>query len=102
MVPFYGLDENGTDMWLLLPLYTLTRICSVRYTKRVELVFEMREAGFVDSTVDAQRPIHTSKKEEDDRSRIHTGSGAMKFGGWQRLNAEYVRQFGMEPTSLFA
>ena len=24
------------------------------------------------------------------------GPEAMKFGGWQRLNAEYARQFGME------
>jgi uncharacterized protein YndB with AHSA1/START domain len=27
------------------------------------------------------------------------GSEAMKFDGWQRLNAEYARQFGMEPPS---
>ncbi len=25
------------------------------------------------------------------------GPEAMKFGGWQRLNAEYARQFGVEP-----
>jgi uncharacterized protein YndB with AHSA1/START domain len=25
------------------------------------------------------------------------GPEAMKFGGWQRLNAEYARQFGLEP-----
>jgi uncharacterized protein YndB with AHSA1/START domain len=25
-----------------------------------------------------------------------TGSDAMKFGGWQRLNAEYAKQFGVE------
>jgi len=24
------------------------------------------------------------------------GAEAMKFGGWQRLNAEYARQFGIE------
>lgn len=24
------------------------------------------------------------------------GGGAMKFGGWQRLNAEYAKQFGVE------
>jgi len=24
---------------------------------------------------------------------------AMKFGGWQRLNAEYARQFGIEPIN---
>ncbi len=24
------------------------------------------------------------------------GGEAMKFGGWQRLNAEYARQFGIE------
>jgi uncharacterized protein YndB with AHSA1/START domain len=24
------------------------------------------------------------------------GPGAMKFGGWQRLNAEYAKQFGVE------
>jgi uncharacterized protein YndB with AHSA1/START domain len=24
------------------------------------------------------------------------GAGAMKFGGWQRLNAEYAKQFGIE------
>jgi hypothetical protein len=23
----------------------------------------------------------------------------MKFGGWQRLNAEYAKQFGVEPPS---
>jgi hypothetical protein len=25
------------------------------------------------------------------------GGAAMKFGGWQRLNAEYAKQFGIEP-----
>ena len=25
------------------------------------------------------------------------GGEAMKFGGWQRLNAEYAKQFGIEP-----
>jgi hypothetical protein len=24
------------------------------------------------------------------------GAEAMKFGGWQRLNAEYAKQFGIE------
>jgi hypothetical protein len=24
------------------------------------------------------------------------GPEAMKFGGWQRLNAEYAKQFGVE------
>jgi hypothetical protein len=24
------------------------------------------------------------------------GPEAMKFGGWQRLNAEYAKQFGIE------
>ena len=27
------------------------------------------------------------------------GGEAMKFGGWQRLNAEYAKQFGMEPPN---
>jgi uncharacterized protein YndB with AHSA1/START domain len=27
------------------------------------------------------------------------GQDALKFGGWQRLNAEYARQFGVEPPS---
>lgn len=27
------------------------------------------------------------------------GANAMKFGGWQRLNAEYARQFGVEAPS---
>jgi hypothetical protein len=27
------------------------------------------------------------------------GPDAMKFGGWQRLNAEYAQQFGVEPPS---
>ncbi|AOB31230.1 polyketide cyclase [Bordetella sp. H567] len=27
------------------------------------------------------------------------GADALKFGGWQRLNAEYARQFGIEPPS---
>jgi uncharacterized protein YndB with AHSA1/START domain len=27
------------------------------------------------------------------------GPEAMKFGGWQRLNAEYARQFGIEPPN---
>ena len=26
------------------------------------------------------------------------GMDAMKFGGWQRLNAEYAKQFGAEPA----
>ena len=28
------------------------------------------------------------------------GPDAMKFGGWQRLNAEYAKQFGIEPPQL--
>ena len=27
------------------------------------------------------------------------GAEAMKFGGWRRLNAEYAKQFGVEPPS---
>ena len=27
------------------------------------------------------------------------GAEAMKFGGWQRLNAEYAKQFGIEAPS---
>ena len=27
------------------------------------------------------------------------GPDVMKFGGWQRLNAEYAKQFGVEPPS---
>jgi uncharacterized protein YndB with AHSA1/START domain len=27
------------------------------------------------------------------------GGEAMKFGGWQRLNAEYAKQFGIEPPA---
>jgi activator of Hsp90 ATPase-like protein len=27
------------------------------------------------------------------------GAEAMKFAGWQRLNAEYAKQFGMEPPN---
>jgi uncharacterized protein YndB with AHSA1/START domain len=27
------------------------------------------------------------------------GSDAMKFAGWQRLNAEYAKQFGIEPPN---
>ena len=27
------------------------------------------------------------------------GPEAMKFGGWQRLNAEYAKQFGVEAPS---
>ena len=90
-----------TDAW---PLYTLTSICSMEYTKRVESVFEiiaepnrrailsllassersvgeierrlrmpqtsvskhlrvLREAGFVESTVDAQRRLYRLKTE---------------------------------------
>jgi uncharacterized protein YndB with AHSA1/START domain len=30
------------------------------------------------------------------------GPDAMKFGGWQRLNAEYAKQFGVEPPSWSA
>jgi len=38
-------------------------------------------------------------------SAFHIGGGrivgaeAMKFGGWQRLNAEYAKQFGVETPS---
>jgi uncharacterized protein YndB with AHSA1/START domain len=28
------------------------------------------------------------------------GGEALKFGGWQRLNAEYARQFGIEPLQM--
>ncbi|MEP7012445.1 MAG: SRPBCC family protein [Acidobacteriota bacterium] len=27
------------------------------------------------------------------------GADALKFGGWQRLNAEYAKQFGIEPAA---
>lgn len=27
------------------------------------------------------------------------GADALKFGGWQRLNAEYAKQFGVEPPA---
>ena len=27
------------------------------------------------------------------------GADAMKFAGWQRLNAEYAQQFGVEPPN---
>jgi hypothetical protein len=27
---------------------------------------------------------------------------ALKFGGWQRLNAEYAKQFGVEPSARSA
>ena len=27
------------------------------------------------------------------------GGDARKFGGWQRLNGEYAKQFGIEPPS---
>jgi len=95
---------SATVAWAPLPLYTLTRICSVEYTKRVESVFEiiaepnrrailsllvssqqsvgeierqlrmpqptvskhlrvLREAGFVESTVDAQRRLYRLKPE---------------------------------------
>src|SRR6202171_4831422 len=91
-------------LYIPLPLYTLTRICSVEYTKRMESVFEiiaepnrrailsllvssqqsvgeierqlrmpqptvskhlrvLREAGFVESTVDAQRRLYRLKPE---------------------------------------
>ena len=30
------------------------------------------------------------------------GSDAMQFSGWQRLNAEYAKQFGVEPPSWTA
>ena len=30
------------------------------------------------------------------------GGEAMKFGGWQRLNAEYARQFGIETSNIEA
>ena len=30
------------------------------------------------------------------------GSDAMQFAGWQRLNAEYAKQFGVEPPSWTA
>jgi uncharacterized protein YndB with AHSA1/START domain len=29
------------------------------------------------------------------------GADALKLGGWQRLNAEYARQFGVEAPSIF-
>src|SRR3981189_2178379 len=96
----------GSLVWLACPLpkYTLTRICFVEYTKRMESVFEiiaepnrrailsllvssqqsvgeierqlrmpqptvskhlrvLREAGFVESTVDAQRRLYRLKPE---------------------------------------
>ena len=99
----------GASCWLLVvgygsPIYTLTSICSVEYTRRVESVFEiiaepnrrailsllvsaqqsvgeierqlrmpqptvskhlrvLRDAGFVESTVDAQRRLYRLKPE---------------------------------------
>jgi DNA-binding transcriptional ArsR family regulator len=93
-----------TVAWAPLPVYTLTRICTVEYIKGVESVFEiiaepnrrailsllvssqqsvgeierqlhmtqptvskhlrvLREAGFVESTVDAQRRLYRLKPE---------------------------------------
>ena len=33
---------------------------------------------------------------DPDRNLGTVGAEAMKFGGWQRLNAEYAKQFGVE------
>jgi DNA-binding transcriptional ArsR family regulator len=96
--------ESRLKQYLALPVYTLTRICSVEYVKSVESVFEiiaepnrrailsllvssqqsvgeierqlrmpqpavskhlrvLREAGFVESTVDAQRRLYRLKPE---------------------------------------
>ena len=101
--PAWG-TPTETVAWAPLPIYTLTRICSVEYIKRVESVFEiiaepnrrailsllvssqqsvgeierqlrmpqptvskhlrvLREAGFVESTVDAQRRLYRLKPE---------------------------------------
>src|SRR5271157_4883040 len=98
------IGSGETVAWAPSPLYTLTRICSVEYIKRVESVFEiiaepnrrailsllvssqqsvgeierqlrmpqptvskhlrvLREAGFVESTVDAQRRLYRLKPE---------------------------------------
>jgi len=95
---------TGLAAWNRLPVYALTSICFVEYTKRVESVFEiiaepnrrailsllvssqqsvgeierqlrmtqpavskqlrvLREAGFVESTVDAQRRLYRLKPE---------------------------------------
>jgi DNA-binding transcriptional ArsR family regulator len=100
----YGIFASLMLEFTPLPVNTLTRICSVEYTKRVELVFEiiaepnrrailsllvssqqsvgeiarqlrmpqptvskhlrvLREAGFVESTVDAQRRLYRLKPE---------------------------------------
>ena len=32
-------------------------------------------------------------------SHASSARAAMKFDGWQRLNAEYAKQFGIEPPS---
>ena len=103
--PLKGIETHfGHRCLALLPVYALTRICSVEYMKSVESVFEiiaepnrrailsllvlsqqsvgeierqlripqptvskhlrvLREAGFVESTVDAQRRLYRLKPE---------------------------------------
>ena len=70
----------------------------------------LREAGFVEFTVDTQRRLFISMGAAGwhicldvlDRHLSGTpigriaGPDAMKFIGWQRLNAEYEEQFGVE------
>jgi len=36
------------------------------------------------------------QREADESLGRIVGAEAMKFGGWQRLNAEYAKQFGVE------
>jgi hypothetical protein len=35
----------------------------------------------------------------DSHGPVRRDHDAMKFGGWQRLNAEYAKQLGMETPS---
>src|SRR4030081_3880631 len=104
MIGLHGFNSQHLLHTLVLRKYTLTRICFVAYTKRMESVFEiiaepnrrailnllvssqqsvgeierelgmtqptvskhlrvLREAGFVESTVDAQRRLYRLKPE---------------------------------------
>src|SRR5258705_12354052 len=47
---------------------------------------------------DRSRAVHTRSGQRDagTKGRRIVGPEAMKFGGWQRLNADYGQQFGVE------
>jgi hypothetical protein len=80
-------------------LYALTGIFSVAYIKSVESVFEIiaepNRRAISSLLLSSEQPVGEIERQLG----MPQPTEAMKFDGWQRLNAEYAKQFGVETLS---